>query len=103
MKECNGYILGCRLANIMIGGYRYGFKQLCIDFGPNVWDKLSENEQEWFKVLARDYKVHPIFQAERNGQLPSPYHFICAVFQSEHEMDLAGDLLRPGAQILNDL
>ncbi len=109
MERVNGYILSCHLMDIMLGGYRKGFKQLAIDFGVNTWDRLTENEKDWFNMLAIQYRQHPFFQTERNvtnlheDNFVSPYHFICAVFHSENDMDLAGEILKPGYLVLQKL
>ena len=50
--------------------------------------------------LATAYRTTPLHQAERDGHLASPYHFVTAVFTSETDMDLASDYLLPGSLLI---
>ena len=93
----NGYYLTCRLIFILLSGnYPGGFPALCIDFGPQGWDLLTDQDRTLLKKLANRFKKSNLWRLEKKRRGHSEQSlFIDNVFKSEYEREYFYNILKP--------
>ena len=62
-----------------------------------MWDKLSEEQQIWFKQLALGYRQTDAHRLQRLGYTPTNGEFLGAVLGNEETAAEARDRFRTGA------